>query len=180
VSAENKHRLIVLSNQINKDSSKFVIEEVLRINKEDDDKDKIQRDFKREPIDLVVNSFGGSIYDGLAIVSVIDSSKTPVHTYVYGYAMSMGLLIAVAGHKRFGTKLATFMYHEASSRPDGKIEELKESVEQHSRMMGVYDNYLLSKTNIIRKDIDEIKHCQKNWYIPADEALKLKIIDEIF
>lgn len=179
MSDEKKTRLIVLSSTINKDSSKTIIEEILRINKEDDEKDKKQKDYKRDPIELVVNSFGGSVYDGFGIVSVIENSKTPVHTYVYGYAMSMGLLIAAAGHKRFGSKMATHMYHQISTGVWDKLEGIQQELEEALRLEAIYDGSLLSKTAIRKSELDEIKKLKKEWYISADEALKLKLIDEI-
>jgi ATP-dependent Clp protease protease subunit len=176
---DKKSKLIVISSTINKDSAKTVIEEILRINKEDDEKDKKEKDYKREPIELVVNSYGGSVYDGFGIVAVIEKSKTPVHTYVYGYAMSMGLLIAAAGHKRFGSSMATFMYHQISNLSWGKLEDIKQDLDESLRLEVIYDNSLLSKTLMRKVEIDEIKKMKKDWFISADEALKLKLIDEI-
>jgi ATP-dependent Clp protease protease subunit len=176
---EKESRLIVLSSNINKDSAKDIIEKILKINKDDDEKDNKEKDYKRKPIELVVNSFGGSVYDGFGIVTVIENSKTPVHTYVYGYAMSMGLLIGAAGHKRFGGKMATFMYHQISTGVWGKIEELKQEQEECLRLEVIYDGSLLSKTAIRKSELDEVKKMKKEWYISADEALKLKLIDEI-
>ncbi|MDB5052996.1 MAG: hypothetical protein JWM44_1046 [Bacilli bacterium] len=176
---EKKSRIIMLSAVINKDSAKTVIEEILKINKEDAEREKKEKDFKREPIELIVNSNGGAVYDGFSIVATIDSSKTPIHTYVYGYAMSMGLLVAVSGHKRFGSRFSTFMYHQISSNPTGKIEEISNSLEEYLRLETVYDEYLLSKANIQKSELDETKKLKMNWYISSDEALKLKLIDEI-
>jgi ATP-dependent Clp protease protease subunit len=176
---EGKSKLLMLNSNIHKDSAKTIIESILTINKEDDDKEKKEVGYKREPIKLILNSYGGSVYDGLGIVAVIDSSKTPVYTYVYGYAMSMGLLIAAAGHKRFGSKISTFMYHQISGHKDGKLEEITQSLEQSMKQEVVYDTYLLSKTNIRQTELDEVKKMKKDWFISADEALKLKVIDEI-
>jgi ATP-dependent Clp protease protease subunit len=176
---EKKSKLIILSALINKDSAKIVIEEILKINREDTERERREKDFKREPIELVVNTNGGAVYDGLSIVAAIESSKTPVFTYVYGYAMSMGLLIAVSGHRRFCSRFATFMYHQISSRAYGKIQEISSSLEEAIRLEAIYDDYLLSKAEILKSDLDEVKRLKKNWYISAEEALTLKLIDEI-
>ncbi len=172
-------RTIILSSNINKDSAKLIMEEILKINREDEKRDNKEKDFTRKPIELIVNSFGGSVYDGFAICSVIEKSKTPVHTYVYGYAMSMGLLIAASGHKRFGSKMATFMYHQISTGIWDKIEGIKKELEECLRLELIYDGSLLSKTSIRKSELDDVKTQRKEWYISADEALKLKLIDEI-
>src|SRR5665647_1471525 len=118
-------RTLYLFDTIDKSSVKGVIENIIKINKADDDIDKKEKDFKRLPIEIIINSRGGSIYDGLGLVNVIEKSKTAIHTHVYGLAASMGLLIAVSGHKRFSGRLSTFMYHSVSSTFGGKLDHLK-------------------------------------------------------
>src|SRR4051794_840996 len=93
-------RTLYLFDTIDKNTVKTVVEHIIKINKHDDEIDKREKDFKRLPIELIINSRGGSIYDGLALINVIEKSKTAIHTYVYGLAASMGLLVAVSGHKR--------------------------------------------------------------------------------
>jgi ATP-dependent Clp protease protease subunit len=178
--AEEKiNRLLMLSAIINKDSARMVIEEILKINKLDAEMDHREKNYNREPIDLIINSNGGAVYDGFGIVAAIDNSKTPVHTYVYGCAMSMAMLVAASGHRRFGNKFSTFMYHQISSNPSGKIEQISNSLEQSLRLEAMYDDYLLSRSSIQKCDIDEVKKMKKNWYLSAQEALQLNLIDEI-
>src|SRR6478752_4915211 len=94
-------RTIYLFDGINKSSVKMVVEHIMKVNQYDEDRDKKEKDYKRFPIDLIINSNGGSVYDGFGLINVIENSKTPIHTYVYGLAASMSLLIAVSGHKRY-------------------------------------------------------------------------------
>ena len=51
-----------------------VIQDIYEINAEDAKKQIV------EPIKLIINSFGGEVYSGLALIDVIDSSQTPIHT----------------------------------------------------------------------------------------------------
>ena len=88
---EDQFRSIILSNDIDNESVEEVIQFILDANEYDDEQDSVSKDFERKPIKLVVNSFGGVIYDGFALIGVIKTSRTPIHTYCYGYAMSMGL-----------------------------------------------------------------------------------------
>ena len=92
-----------------------VIQDIYEINTEDAKRQIV------EPIKLIINSLGGEVYSGLALVDVIDSSQTPIHTICHGSAMSMALIIYAAGHHRLASKYATFMYHEASYGSDGKL-----------------------------------------------------------
>lgn len=62
---------------------------------------------KRDPIKLYINSCGGTIYDMWALIDAIQNSKTPIHTYCMGYAMSAAFDIFLAGHKRYCYKHST-------------------------------------------------------------------------
>lgn len=172
-------RTLYLFDGINKSSVKTIVEQIMKINQFDDDKDKKEKDFKRVPIDVIINSNGGSVYDGLGLINVIENSKTPVHTYVYGLAASMSLLIAVSGHKRYAGRLSTFMYHAVSTHIDGHLEYLKNRVDETQRLQNIYDEYLLSKTKLTQEEILHVQEHQRNWYMSPEEALSHGVIDEI-
>ena len=175
----HESRILYLDGTVDEETARDVITEILQYNHEDDAADKKKKDFIRRPIKLIVNTYGGSVYDGFGMVTVIETSKTPVHTYVYGKSMSMGFLIAAAGHKRFGGKMATFMYHQIASWAYGKLEELKDTVVEMERLQEMYDRYLLSVTQIKRSDLSPSKEKRNEWYLGSDEAIKFGLIDEI-
>ncbi|MBD0380207.1 ATP-dependent Clp protease proteolytic subunit [Paenibacillus sedimenti] len=172
-------RTLYLFDGINKSSVKQIIESILKLNQLDDERDKKEKDFKRVPIDLIINSNGGSVYDGLALINVIDNSKTPVHTYVYGLAASMSLLIAASGHKRYAGRLSTFMYHSVSNHIGGQFERLKNRLDETERLQTIYDEYLISKTKFRLEDLKNVQEHQRDWFISPEEALELGIVDEI-
>ena len=149
---ENPSRTIILCGEVDDNTVYDLMEMICDINEYDDENEDNVRDYERKPIKMIVNSFGGSVYDGFALIGVMENSKTPIHTYCYGSAMSMALLILVSGHKRFGHRLATFMYHECLDNPPyDKLTTLKENLEETKRIMKVYDDQLLSKTKLKRK-----------------------------
>ena len=177
---ENPSRTIILSGEVDDDSVYDVIQMISDINEYDDESDDTVKDYERKPIKLIINSFGGSVYDGFALIGVMETSKTPVHTYCYGSAMSMAFLILVSGHKRFGHRLSTFMYHECLDSPAyDKLATLKENLEETKRIMKVYDDQLLLKTKLKRKQLEDTKRVKLDWYITPEQALSYKIIDQI-
>ena len=147
-------RTLLLFDAIDKTSVRTIIENIIKMNKFDDECDKKEKDFKRAPIELIINSKGGNVYDGLSLINVIDNSRTSIHTYVYGLAASMGLLIAVSGHKRFSGKLSTYMYHSVSNTIGGKLEHLRNRLDEVQRLQNIYDHYLISKTKL---EINKLK-----------------------
>jgi ATP-dependent Clp protease, protease subunit len=172
-------RTLYLFDAVDKNSVKAVVESIIKFNKLDDEIDKKEKDFKRVPIDLIINSSGGNVYDGLGLIDVIDNSKTPVHTFVFGLAASMGLLIAVSGHKRFAGRLSTFMYHSVSNRIGGHLEHLMNRLDEVQRLQRIYDQYLLSKSKFGIDDLKNVQDHQRDWFINPQEALDHGIIDEI-
>ncbi|MGG1659537.1 ClpP family protease [Brevibacillus sp. NRS-1366] len=174
-----KIRKVLLSDFISSGSVNGVIKEIFEINYDDDLKENEYKDFERNPIELYINSFGGSCYDGLALVDTIRNSKTPVHTYCFGSAMSMGLWIYLAGASRFAGKNCTFMYHEVSSFVWDKLEGLKQEVKEMQRLQDMYDAIIKENTNIMQDKLDAIKERKAEWYIPTEDALKLGICHEI-
>lgn len=177
---DNPSRTIILSGDIESDMVYDIIEKILFINEYDDENEETIKDYVRKPIKLIVNSFGGSVYDGFAIIGVIDNSKTPIHTYCYGSAMSMSLLIFVSGHMRYAHRLCTIMYHECLDQPNyEKLATLRENLDETKRIMQVYDEYLLSRTSLKRAQLEKSKQKKFDWYMDANLALNLGIADEI-
>jgi ATP-dependent Clp protease protease subunit len=167
-------RTIVLSGEIDESSVKDAIQTISFINEIDDGKEVV------EPIKLIINSLGGNILDGFALIGVIENSFVPVYTYGYGSIMSMALPILVAGDKRFGHPLATFMYHEClDSVPYDKMSIIKENIEETDRLMDMYDDYLISRTTLTQKQLNKVKNKKTDWYFGSDEALSYNIINEV-
>lgn len=167
-------RTIVLSGDIDESSVKDAIQTISFINEIDDGKEVV------EPIKLIINSLGGNILDGFALIGVIENSFVPVYTYGYGSIMSMALPILVAGDKRFGHPLATFMYHEClDSVPYDKMSIIKENIEETDRLMDMYDDYLTSRTTLTQKQLNKVKNKKTDWYFGSDEALSYNIINEV-
>jgi ATP-dependent Clp protease, protease subunit len=69
-----------------------------------------------EPITLNVNSPGGSVYDGLALINTVRSLRSPVRTICTGHAMSMATFVLAAGKKgqRYAYRWTRIMVHQPS------------------------------------------------------------------
>ena len=124
--ANTDERILFLSDDIDNESVGSITWNILRLIKSDDEKDKKEKDYRREPIKLYINSYGGSVYDMWGLIDVILNSKTPIYTYCTGYAMSAAFKIFLAGHKRYCYKHSIFMYHQMSCWRSGKYQDLVE------------------------------------------------------
>lgn len=172
-------RTLVISESISQKSVSEVIKAIFEINKDDEEKEGEYKKWVREPIQLILNTYGGSVYDGLGLINAIELSVTPVYTYAIGSAMSMGLFILVSGQKRFIAQHATVMYHQIATVSHGKLEGIKNDIKEGKRLEKVCEDILISRTKLTRENLEPYKRQKKEWYLTPKQALKLGIVDEI-
>lgn len=134
---------------------------------------------KRKPIVLYINSPGGSVTSGYALVDAIQLSKTPVYTVNMGICYSMGFLIFLAGHKRFAMPHSTFLMHDGSSGVFWEsTSKLKDRVEfETDAMEKRTKDYILSRSNLSEKEYED--QYRREWYFYADEGKKYQMVDYI-
>ncbi len=134
---------------------------------------------KRKPIVLYINSPGGSVTSGYALVDAIQLSKTPVYTVNMGICYSMGFLIFLAGHKRFAMPHSTFLMHDGSSGVFWEsTSKLKDRVEfETDAMEKRTKDYILSRSNLSEKEYED--QYRREWYFYADEGKKHQMVDYI-
>jgi len=174
-----KPRTFVISERISQKIVGDTIKNILDINRDDTLKAQDYKGWKREPIELIINTFGGSVYDGLALINAIQLSKTPIHTIALGNAMSMGLFILVSGHKRFIGPNSTVMYHQISTLEWDKIEGLKNTLKELERLEKICEDILFRRSKLTKKELEQYKREKKEWYFGPEEALKWKVVDKI-
>ena len=151
-----------------------IVHHIIQYNRDDAD---IPVD-KRKPIRLYINSPGGDMYEGFALIDAIQLSKTPVYTYNVGMCASMGFLIYIAGHKRFSFPRAIYLLHDGFSgsiSSTGKFLDTADFSKRYEKE--VIKTYVLAQTNIGEKEYDE--HLRVEWYMLPNDALKLGVTHEI-
>lgn len=157
-------RIIFIDGDITDNLANSVISQLLYL-------DSLSKD----EISIYINSYGGSVYDGLAIIDVMGFIDSPIKTVVLGKAMSMGALVFICGDKRQMTKQSTIMFHEISNGMYGKISELTVNFKETERLSKLISKIVKSCTNI--ENIE--KAFEKDTYYCPKDALKLNITDEI-
>jgi ATP-dependent Clp protease protease subunit len=173
------NRTIYISGDIDNESIGIVNSNLLKIIEEDDINDKKQKDFKREPIKLYINSGGGNAWGMWSIIDIILNSNTPVHTYCTGYAMSAAFEIFLAGHKRYASKHVRFLYHQISHTLSGTYSDIVQNLNEDTYLQNESEEYVIKQTKITQNKLDKIKKEKIDWFIHADEALELGIVHEI-
>ena len=177
---EKKARDLLISDKVSDSSVGKIIEQIFEINEDDNKKEDLYKDWKRDPIYLFINTFGGSVYDGLALVDVIKQSKTPVYTVSIGACMSMGLWIWLAGDKRLVGENATLMFHDISTYIHAKTETVKQELGEALRLQESLVSAITERSLIKKEQLEDYITRKAEWYIPAKEAIELKLADSFY
>lgn len=165
-----KERIIFISGPIEDFTANLVVAQLLFLAAEDPKKD----------IQLYINSPGGSVTAGLAIVDTMNFIKPDVSTVCVGLAASMGSVILSAGAKgkRFALPNSEIMIHQ----PWGGVQGQATDIEINARhILATRDrlNKMLAKNT--GKPLDQIeKDVDRDFYMTAEEAKKYGLIDQVY
>lgn len=176
---EEPSRKIVISSEIDENVAKEVIERIMEINDIDYERSEALKDYEPRPIEIFINSPGGSVFDGFAIISAMQMSQTPIITYGLGLVASMALGIFVAGDVRIAHRFTRFLYHSISYGIMGHITDHEDMQKESNVLQSMYNSLILSKTKITEEKIAEIRAMKKDFYFSAKKAVELGVADEI-
>ena len=167
-----KDRIIMLSEDVNPTSASLIVAQMLFLESEDPDRE----------INFYINSPGGSITDGMAIVDTMNYIKCPVSTICVGMAASMGSVLLASGTKgkRFATPNSEILIHQPLIGGGGLSGQTTEIKIHADHMVATREklNKILSETTGQPIDVIE-RDTERDHYMTAEEALKYGIIDGI-
>ena len=163
------YRIIFLGEEINSVSANLVVAQLLHLESQDAEKD----------ISLYINSPGGEVYSGLAILDTMNFIKPQVSTICVGMAASMAAVLLSAGAKgkRFCLPHSKVMIHQPSGGAQGQqteIEIVAEEIKKTRREL----NQILSDAS--GQPIEKVQaDTERDNYLTAAEALDYGLIDRI-
>ena len=162
-------RIIFLGGPIDDNVANLVIAQLLYLEHTDSKKD----------IHLYINSPGGSVTAGLAIIDTMNFIKSDVSTICVGIAASMGALILSSGKKgkRFSLPNSEVMIHQVMGGTEGQASDIAINAKHILRTKDTLNKILAANTN---KKMDQVeKDSDRDYWMTSDEAKKYGIIDEI-
>ena len=167
-----KDRIIFLGEDVNATTASLVVAQLLFLESEDPDKE----------INLYINSPGGSVTDGLAIVDTMNYIKCPVSTTCIGLAASFGAVLLANGEKgkRYATPNAEILIHQpliGGHGITGQTTDIKIHAENMIKTRERLNRILSDRTG---KPLEQImQDTERDHYMTAEEALEYGLIDEI-
>ena len=161
-------RIIYMREEFTPESCNLIVTQLLYLN-----------NLSNDPIDIYINSSGGSVIDGLSIIDTINLIKSPVNTICTGLAASMGAVLLSCGKKGSRAVLphSRVMIHQVSSGMWGTFSDLEIELKQTERCK--QDIYKILAENL-NKPYEEIeKLCDRNNWFIGQEAVDLGIVDKV-
>lgn len=139
------------------------------------------------PIELVINSPGGSVLDGLELYDAVLKKRAEgavINTTVYGMAASMaGILVQAGATRRMGPN-AYLMIHEVASLTLGKLSGMKDAVKFSERLYDRLIGILAQGSARAGREVLSVEQIKeradrKDWWLDASEAYQYGFVDEI-
>jgi ATP-dependent Clp protease protease subunit len=164
-----RDNIIFLSGEVNPQSASIVIAQLLFLASEDSKKD----------IKLYVNSPGGSVVDGLAIIDTMNHIKNDVSTICVGMAASMGAMILMSGTKgkRLALPNSEVMIHQPLGGYEGQASDIEIRSKRIIEMKE--DLYKIIAKTTGQSMAKIIKDADRDYFMKAEEAKKYGIVDKV-
>ena len=134
-----------------------------------------------DKIQLIINSRGGGLDAAFALCDVMQGSRVPIYTTGLGLIASAGLVIFMAGQKghRTLTPNTMILSHQWSMGVHGKEHELIASIKAFDMLKDKIMDHYKTFTGLTEKKIKQYLLPPSDVWITPEEAIKLKIADEI-
>jgi ATP-dependent Clp protease protease subunit len=164
-----RERIIFLGGPINDEVANLVIAQLLFLQSEDPKKE----------ISLYINSPGGVVTAGLAIIDTMRHIQPPVSTVCVGMAASMAAVMLAAGEKgkRFILPNAEVMIHQPSGGAEGQAADIEISAKHILLMRERLNKILAASTGQPIKKIE--LDVDRDFFMTAEESVKYGIVDKV-
>lgn len=162
-------RIVFVGSGINDEVANSVVAQLLFLAQEDPEKDII----------MYVNSPGGSVYAGLAIIDTMNHIKPDVATIAVGSAASMGTMILTNGAKgkRFALKNSTIHIHQPLGGAEGQASDIAITAKEILRIKDLLKDMLVKQTGQTPEKIE--RDMDRDFFMTASDAKEYGIVDKI-
>jgi len=164
-----KERIIFVGSAINDQVANLVVAQLLYLSREDPDKS----------IQMYINSPGGSIYSGLAILDTMQMIPNKISTVAVGVTASFGTVLLAGGAKgqRYALPHATIHMHQPLGGAEGQATDIEIMAKEILRLKDALNNFFAGATGqpieVIKRDTD------RDFFLTAEQAVSYGIVDKV-
>jgi ATP-dependent Clp protease protease subunit len=166
-----KDRIVILDTDVNEHSASLIVAQMLFLESEG----------PGDTINFYINSPGGSVTAGMGIYDTMQFIKSPVHTYVFGQAASMGSLLAQAGEPghRYMMPYARHMIHQPSGGARGMVSDIEITYKEIQRLKEELTRIYVTH-NSVGKTFEQLtKDMDRDTWMTAEQSVAYGLVDKI-
>lgn len=130
-----------------------------------------------QPIELHIQSYGGSLMPSFYVCDVIKNLDTPVYTYIDGYAASAATIMSVCGKKRYITRFSKMLIHQLSTGSQGKAAEIIDGMENVNLFMENIRTIYLENSKLWLPELNGL--LSRDIWLNSTRCLEYGLVDEI-
>ena len=164
-----KERIIFVGSAINDQVANVVVAQLLYLSQVDPDKS----------IQMYINSPGGSIYAGMAILDTMQMIPNTISTVAVGVTASFGTVLLAGGTKgqRYALPHATIHLHQPLGGTEGQASDIEIMAKEILRLKTELNKFFSDVTgqplDVIKRDTD------RDFYLTAEQAVEYGLIDKV-
>lgn len=164
-----KDRIVFVGGEIDDDMANAVVAQLLFLQAQD----------PRKAVAMYINSPGGSVTAGLAILDTMRMVKCPVATYCVGQAASMGAVLLAAGERgrRYALPHARIMVHQPWGGAQGRASDIEITAREILRLKDTLNGILAEAAG---KTLEAVTNdTDRDHFMSAEEAKAWGIVDKV-
>ena len=164
-----KDRIVFVGGEIDDNMANAIVAQLLFLQAQDPGK----------AVSMDINSPGGSVTAGLAILDTMKMVKCPVATYCVGQAASMGAILLASGAKgrRFALPHARIMVHQPWGGAQGKASDIEITAREILRLKDVLNGILAEASGKTPEAV--VQDTDRDHFMSAEEAKAWGIVDAV-
>ena len=164
-----KDRIVFVGGEIDDNMANAIVAQLLFLQAQDPEKE----------VSMYINSPGGSVTAGLAILDTMKMVKCPVATYCVGQASSMGAILLASGDKgrRYALPHARIMVHQPWGGAQGKASDIEITAREILRLKEMLNGILAEAAG---KTLESVTNdTDRDHFMSAEEAKSWGIVDKV-
>lgn len=164
-----KERIVFLGTPINDQIANLIVAQLLFLSREDPDKG----------IQMYINSPGGQIYAGMAILDTMKMIPNKISTVAVGVTASFGTVLLSAGEKgqRYALPHATIHLHQPLGGAQGQATDIEIQAKEILRLKQRLNEIMAENTGqpieVIERDTN------RDFYLSAEAAVEYGLVDQV-
>ena len=164
-----KDRIVFVGGEVEDGMANAIVAQLLFLQAADPEKE----------ISMYINSPGGSVTAGLAILDTMRMIKCPVATYCVGQAASMGAILLAAGEKgrRHALPNSRIMIHQPWGGAQGKASDIEITAREILRLKDILNGILAESSGKMLDDV--ARDTDRDYFMSAEDAKNWGIVDKV-